>query len=104
MHAKNIRPGIHSIKGKNVAQVRNWRLLTEVVFTDGTRRSYFPTANVKVQPARNSDGTFIPRTYIIAMTFDGRDVVNTYSGRAEARRYLKLMRAVFDRNAVMIAL
>lgn len=31
MYAKNIRPGNHSVKGKNVAQVRNWRLLTEVV-------------------------------------------------------------------------
>ena len=104
MQAKDIRPGIHSIKGKNVALVRNWRLLTEVVFADGTRVSYFPTHNVKVHPARDSEGKFVARNYIIAMTVNGRDVVNTFTGRSVARRYLKLMRSVYDPKATMVAL
>ena len=104
MKAKDIRPGIHSIKGKNVALVRNWRLLTEVVFSDGTRVSFFPTHNVKVQPARDSGGKFVARNYIIAMTVNGRDVVKTFTGRSSARHYLKIARIVFDPAATMVAL
>lgn len=104
MQAKNIRPNIHSIKGKNVALVRNWKLLTEVVFSDGTRVSYFPTHNVTVQPARDAEGKFVARNYIIAMTVDGRDVVNTFTGRSVARSYLKVFRELFDPAATMVAL
>lgn len=104
MKAKNIRPGIHSVQGKNVASVRNWALLTELVFSDGTRASYLPSAAVKVLPARDSSGKFIARNYIIVMVHNGKDVINTFTGREVARRYLKMFRNHYDINAKLIAL
>lgn len=106
MKAKNIRPGIHSIQGKNVASVRNWSLLTELVFSDGTRASYLPSAAVKVLPARDSSGKFVARNYIITWHIPNgsrSEFVRTVTGRSLAREVLRVMR-LRDPNAKLIAL
>ena len=103
MQAKNLNTRV-SIKGSNVVKVRKWKLLVEAVLATGERLSFHPEQSVRVMPERDTNGQFIPRNYIIAMVENGRDVINTFTGRTVARRYLKIMRETIDPNAVLIAL
>ena len=104
MLAKNIRPNLHSVHGKNVVKVRNWVLLTEVVYADGSRESFFPLDNVKVMPARDANGHFIPREYVLMGTIQGRDRVISITGRAAARRAVKYFASIWDNVPQIVAI
>lgn len=95
MKAKHINTSV-SIKGKNVASVRKWKLLVEVVLTDGQRLSFHPNENISVLPARDTEGKFLAREYVLTAVVDGLVMVWSVTGRTALRSLKRTLRGLTD--------
>ena len=103
MKAKHINTTV-SIKGKNFTRVRKWRLLVEVVLTDGQSLTFHPEENISVMPARDASGKFLAREYVLAAVIDGVDMVWSVTGRAALRSLKRTLRGLSDSPAISYAI
>lgn len=103
MKAKHVNTSV-SVKGKNVASVRKWKLLVEVVLTDGQRLSYHPNENVTVMPARDVSGKFLAKEYVLTAVIDGLDVVWSVTGRSALRKLKDTLAGLTDTPAIAYAI
>ena len=103
MKAKHVNTSV-SIKGKNVASVRKWELLVEVVLTDGQRLSFHPNENVTVMPARDTSGKFLAKEYVLTAVVDGLDMAWSVTGRSALRNLKRALRDLTDTPAIAYAI
>ena len=99
MQAKHVNTSV-SINGKNVASVRKWKLLVEVVLTTGERLSYHPNENVTVMPARDTNGKFLAKEYVLTAVIDGLDMVWSVTGRSALRNLKATLAGLTDTPAI----
>lgn len=95
MKAKHVNTSV-SINGKNVASVRKWKLLVEVVLTDGQRLSFHPNENISVLPARDTEGKFLAREYVLTAVVEGLDMVWSVTGRTALRSLKATLQGLTD--------
>ena len=103
MQAKHVNTSV-SINGKNVASVRKWKLLVEVVLTDGQRLSFHPNENISVMPARDANGKFLAREYVLTAVIDGLDMVWSVTGRSALRKLKATLQGLTDTPAIAYAI
>ena len=103
MQAKHVNTSV-SINGKNVASVRKWKLLVEVVLTDGQRLSFHPNENISVMPARDASGKFLAREYVLTAVIDGLDMVWSVTGRSALRSLKATLAGLTDTPAIAYAI
>lgn len=103
MQAKHVNTTV-SIKGKNVASVRKWKLLVEVVLTDGQRLSFHPNENISVMPARDARGKFLAKEYLVTAVIDGLDMVWSVTGRVAMRKLKATLAGLTDTPAIAYAI
>lgn len=103
MQAKHVNTSV-SINGKNVASVRKWKLLVEVVLTNGERLSFHPNENVSVMPARDAEGKFLAKEYVLTTVIDGLDMVWSVTGRSALRKLKATLRDLTDSPAIAYAI
>lgn len=104
MQAKNIRAGVHSVGGKNIASTHRYGNTVGLVYADGTSQRFHADSPVFVQPARDANGKFLPREYLLMMAIDGVDIAVSYTGRNTARRWKKVWADAYGITATMVAI
>ena len=103
MRAKHVNTSV-SINSKNVASVRKWKLLVEVVLSSGERLSFHPNENVSVMPARDSNGKFLAKEYLVTAVIDGLDMVWSVTGRVAMRKLKATLHGLTDTPAIAYAI